>query len=232
MTPESTWWHQHEVLRNEVTNTIQSFYTWKHVHNYAAENKAVLSQMNQNATFWNILEHALQTSFIITIGRVFDKDQRSHSIQKLLAEMAAYPEYFAKASLERRKREEAARGGDVSWLPDFMRDVWEPTTADLERLRDALNPTIAKYEGVYQPIRHKMFAHNDIAVDAGALLGRTLIADVEQILYALHDMLEAVWQLYMNGMQPRLGQQQYDYEGRISKTTRRVMASLTMSGEQ
>ena len=69
-------------------------------------------------------------------------------------------------------------------------------------------------------------------MDAGTLLGRSLIADVEQILYALHDMLEAVSQLYMNGMEPRLGQRKFDYEDRISETTRRVMASLTMSGEQ
>ena len=129
--------------------------------------------MNLNPTFWNISVHSLQTTFVITIGRVFDEDQRSHSIQKLLAEMAAHPEYFSRASLERRKRE-AVRGGDVSWLPDFLRDAWEPTTAHLEPLRDALNPTTAKYEAVYQPIRHKMFAHNDIAVDAGALFGRSL----------------------------------------------------------
>jgi hypothetical protein len=187
--------------------------------------------MHRSATFWNISVHALQTTFVITIGRVFDKDPRSHSIQKLLAQMAAYPEYFSRASLERRKRE-AARGGDVSWLPSFLRDVWEPTTVDLEQLRDALNPTIAKYEQIYQPIRHTLFAPNDIAVDIGALLGRSLIADVEQILYELHDMLEAVWQLYMNGMEPRLGQQKYDHQDRIGETTRRVMASLTISSEQ
>ncbi|MGH9325276.1 MAG: hypothetical protein ACRD2B_01100 [Terriglobia bacterium] len=228
---ESTWWHQHEVLCNEVTNTIQSFYTWKHVHNYVSGNKAALTEMNRNPTFWNISTHALQTTFIITIGRVFDKDQRSHSIQKLLAEMAAHPEYFSRASLERRKRE-AARGGDVSWLPDYLRDVWEPRTADLEGLRDELNPTIEKYGEIYQPIRHKMFAHNDIAVDISVLLSKSLITDVEKILYELHDMLEAVWQLYMNGREPRLGQQKYDYEERISETTRRVMSSLTISGER
>lgn len=228
---ESTWWHQHEVLRNEVTNTIQSFYTWKHVNNYAANNEAALREMNRNPTFWNISAHALQTTFIITIGRVFDKDQRSHSIQKLLAKMAVHPEYFSRAALELRKRAAASRGGDVSWLPNFLRDVQEPTTADLERLRDALNPTIAKYEEVYQPIRHKMFAHNDVAVDTDALLGKSLIADVEQILYALHDMLEAVWQLYMNGTEPRLGERKYDYEDRISETTRRVMTSLTIPAD-
>lgn len=223
---EAAWSQRLEILRSEVVKAIQSFYTWKHINNYAAANPIVLKRMQQNSTFWNITVYALQTTFIITTGRLFDKDPRSSSIQKFLAEMASHPDYFSKQSLERRKCE-ATRGGNVSWLPDYLRDVWEPTTPDLEQLRDTINPTIEKYEQVYQPIRHKMFAHTDIAVDRNALLKETIITDIERILYTLYDTIEAVWQLYMNGMKPTLGVREYDDESRISKTTRRVMTKLT-----
>lgn len=201
---------------------------WKGIKNWAAANPGALSAMNRNPAFWNITTHALQTTFIITIGRVFDKDRRSHSIQKLLAEMAAHPEYFSKRALEQRKRA-LAGGGDVSWLPDYLRDVWEPSTVDLESLRNGINSTIAKYDQVYQPIRNKMFAHRDIAVDTVALLGKSLIDDVEKILYTVQDTLEAVWQLYMNGRAPSLGIRKYEDEDRISETARRVIRGLIAS---
>jgi hypothetical protein len=178
----------------------------------------VLRQIKREPAFWNVTAHALQTTFIITIGRVFDEAPRSHSIQKLLAEMATHAEYFSKQALERRRGADTS-GGDASWLPDYLRDAWEPTTADLEKVRDTLNPTVAKYQQVYQTIRHKMFAHKDIAVGTNAQLGKTLIGDVEQILYALRDMLEAVWQLYTNGRKPTLGKQKYDDEDRVRETS-------------
>lgn len=133
--------------------------------------------------------------------------------------MATHPEYFSKQALERRKRV-FERGGDVSWLPDCLYGVWEPSTADLERLRDGINSTIDKYEQVYQPIPHKMFAHNDIGVDTNALLGKSLISDVEKILYTVRDMLEALGQIYINGREPTLGIRKYDDEVRITETTR------------
>lgn len=223
---QNEYWKQHRILSNEVTNTIQSFYTWLDVNNYAAENEVALARMNSNPTFWNITLHSLQTTFIITIGRVFDRDPRSYSLHKLLAETIAHPEYFSKEALARRKCD-AAGGSEPDWLAEYLKHSWEPDSAALVQLRDALKPTIAKYEAVYQPIRHKMFAHKDIAVDTDALLGKSLIADVEQILYATHDILERLWQLAHNGLKPELGVQKYDYTARIRKTTWSVLGHFT-----
>ena len=66
---EEEYWKQHYILSNEITNTIESFYTWKNVNNYAAEHQTALAKMNVCPTFWNTMLHGLQTTFIITLAR-------------------------------------------------------------------------------------------------------------------------------------------------------------------
>ena len=221
---EEHWWVQHAVLMNEIHASADSFYTWKAINERAANDPEVLLQIHRNPAFWNTVLYGLQTTFIITIGRIFDSNTKSNSIKNLLSEMVAHPEYFSKTALERRKLTQN-KGGSPSWLPVYMRDAWEPSKADLEQISNAMQQTFDKYKRIYKPIRDKIFAHRDIGVDVQALLGVTLISEVEAILYDVRDTLEAISSIYMNGLKPRLGHRKYENEP-LSTETMRLLTGL------
>jgi len=227
---EQAWWQQHRVLLGEVLSASDSFILWRDINNIGATDPSVLLRLQQNPEFWNTVTHGLQTTFIITIGRIFDRSPRSYSIQKLLSKMTDHPQYFSKSSLEMRKRILANKGG-VSWLPDYMNDVWVPSQVDLERLRDNIQPSIEKYEQIYQPIRNKLFAHRDMGLNTQMLLERSRISDIEHIIYTARDTLEAIHQLYVNGREPKLGVQQYNNES-LTVETRRLLEGLIMAGSR
>jgi len=222
---ETEYWRDYEITQNEVYTAIASFYTYIEIHNFAAENNASYQKINQAAEFWNIQLYGLQTAFFATLGRLFDRRADSHSIDKLLAATEAHPEFFTKAALAGRR---TSGGQKPEWLDEFLLDVWEPSAADVASLSAALTPCTTKFKSVYGPIRHKVFAHRGLKTktQTDALFSKTQIKEIDDLLYALHDLLEAIWQLYHNGMKPDLGKRTYDYRERIATTTRNVLGSL------
>lgn len=223
---ESEYWQSHTVLTNEVGDTITSYYTEKEIDNYARESEANFTRINADARFWLVTTHALRTTFMITLGRIFDHDQRSHSIRKLLNETVTHPEYFSKDRLARRRY--AGAGPEPVWLDEYIRNAWEPDVAGLGKLRNALAPSQAKYDEAFKLIRHKLYAHQDIMdrTSIQTLIGKGLITDLEKILYDLHDVLSCIWQLANNGNEPKPGVSEYSYEQRIRLDTRAALQRL------
>jgi len=100
--------------------------------------------------------------------------------------------------------------------------------AGLEKLRNALAPSQAKYDEAFKPIRNKLYAHQDLMdrTSIQTLIGKGLITDFEKILYDLHDVLSCIWQLAYNGNEPKPGVNEYKYEQRIRLDTRATLERL------
>jgi hypothetical protein len=222
---ESEYWRYYEVIKNELYITITSFYTYVEIQNFAAENITNYKKINKSAEFWNIQLYGLQAAFFVALGRLFDSRVDSHSIYNLLAMTESHPEYFSKVSLAARK---ASVGIKSESLDGFLGTAWEPNAGDVVYLRAALAPCIQEFRSVYGPIRHKVFAHKGLQpkTQTDALFSKAEIKKIDEVLYSLHDLMEALWQLYHNGMKPDLGARAYDYRARIAATTRSVLSGL------
>jgi hypothetical protein len=225
---EAEYWADYSLIHNDVQSAIETFYTYVEIHNFAAENDIVYRRMNKHPTFWNIQLHALQATFFITLSRIFDSGKDVHSIHKLLAATVAHPEFFSKDALAIRKWDE---GDEPEWLANYLSNAFEPTTSDLRALKKALSPIRSKYALAYHDIRNYVFAHKVLKEQQQitTLFGNTKIGDVDEILYSLHDLTEAIWQLFHNGIKPELGVCSYDYRNRIKNTVRGVMESLLLA---
>jgi len=201
--PETEFKEELQVFGNEVDEAMQCFYAEQTIHNVARENTNVYHALNRNAAFWKLASRALQANAIIVLGRIFDRDSRTHGIKRLLNLATKHPEIFSKAALERRKLPHAGKH-----TAEFMRTVYVPKIRDFKRLREYTDKHRATYNGYYLDLRNKFFAHRE-RVDMTVAFANASIPRLERLLVFLDQLQDALWHLFENGRKPVLRPARY-----------------------
>lgn len=211
-----------DLMDREVLTAIESFYTYIGIHNYLASNKAIHETLNQNPSFWKITFHALENTFFITLGRIFDDDPKSHSIHKLVNICLQNPQLFSKESLAKRR---IGNGEKPEWLDNYLSGAFEPSASGIRIFKKEVSKLKRVYNSVYGDIRDKVIAHTEFndPIQISQLFSRTQVGEIEKLLYGLYDLLHVLWELLNNGRKPEFGIQTYDYKERISRTTQNVL---------
>jgi hypothetical protein len=198
---EDEYWRMFHAVRGDVETAIKSNSAYWKINNLARDDDKILEKYNRHAHFWTLNSYALQSTFFIAFGRIFDERKDVFSVQKVVDATIKNPQFFTKAALRRRKRKVAQlHGSDPQWLIDYVIAAWEPTTDDLQTLKTALVPHHQKFKAIYQPIRHTYFAHRGTASEAAihSLFQKTLIAEVSEILRFLHTLIWSIDQMAIN----------------------------------
>jgi hypothetical protein len=200
--------HELEVFRTEAESGIQFFYAYLAVHAVAEHHQSVYQLLNKAPLFWNTSLGALQTAAFIALGRVFDQNS-THNLDRLLRAAQSNLQLFSKAALGRRKQ--GANVEPPEWLEDYLSDVYEPTPQDFRRLRSYVRKWRKIYESNYRDLRHKLFAHKEVAdrADIDALFAKTNINELQRMFTFLSSLHGALWQLFFNGRKPVLRPQRY-----------------------
>jgi hypothetical protein len=189
-----------EIFRSEVLQTAKSYYTWKHLNNIAARDPAILRAMRGNALTWTTIQGSLQTGFLISLGRIFDANPKSLTVDSLLASCKGHIADFDADALAARKIA-GNHGVKPDWLDDYMTKVYSPTQADFDAIAATVVEHRDKYNNAIKPIRHKFIAHRDIASikNSDKIFGGATIGDVEDMLLALYRVYGAVNEFFLNG---------------------------------
>ncbi len=189
----------------EVNVTASSFYAWKSINSLAVHDHALFQALQRNAYSWNIIAHSLQITFFSAFGRLFDRNKRSLTALTFISKCEAAIEQFGKPALEAR-RIASNHGVRPDYLDEYLTDVYEPVTADFQTLTAAITRCDKIYTANYQPIRHKLIAHKDMATIGGkdALFAKTNIKEVEEILEVLYQVAVVIEQLFINGRRTNL----------------------------
>lgn len=205
---EDKFSHELEVYRTEVQSAIQFLYAYLAVNASLADNKPALKLVNKASLFWRTNIGALQTSFFITLGRVFDQHS-AHNVDQLLKITQENAEIFSKEALVNRKKSGSPNADE--WLVEYMRDVYVPTAADFRRLRSYVRKYRKIYEKGYRDIRRKVYAHKELTkdVDVQALYAKTNIREMQKLLIFLNRLYKALWELFHNGRKPVLRPMKY-----------------------
>lgn len=204
---------QLELFRTEGQSALQFFYVWDATHAVAASDKSVVRLLNQAPLFWNTALGALQTSTLVSLGRLFDPQTTNHhNINRLLAFAHANIDIFSKEALATRKRALSADADE--WLPDYLATAYVPTGDDFRRLKRYVARRRKLYEQNYRPLRDKVFAHRGVATKAevDALFAKTNLRELRQLLVFPGRLYEALWQAYYNGNKPVLRPARYSVE--------------------
>lgn len=212
-----------KVFQDEINEATESFYIWLTVHRLARRNRRLVRILNENAAFWNLTLRALQANSVIALGRVFDKDSRSHGVDRLLHLAASHPEIFAKEALRNRKLRLSPTSND--WLDEFMTTVHVPTQSDFKRLILQTQTHRKTYEQKYAYLRNKVYAHND-RMDLTGLNSQTSIREVERMLAFLLRLGNALWHLFNNGYEPTIGRSTIRTKLTITRETSKFLSFL------
>lgn len=196
--PEIEFKRELEVFGNEVEETIQCFYAEQTIRNVARQDQNVHRALNRNAPFWNLACRALQANAVIVLGRIFDRDSRAHTLNRLLQLATRNPGIFSRTALERRKLPHAGER-----IAEFMRTAYIPKKRDFQRLQRYAENQRAIYNGRYLDLRNKFLAHRE-RVDLTAAFANANIRRLGRLLVFLDQIHGALWQLFMNGRKPVL----------------------------
>lgn len=220
---EQEYWHDYDIIRNDVNAAMVSCYTHRAINDVAAGDIEILEKMNRNPEFWRITSFSLQNTLFVVLARILDSDPRVHSIFQVLNATTAHREFFLKPALRARKLGIPGAPWDMEVLDEYVRDAWEPTIENLRAMKKALAPHKARFDAIYKPIRNQI-AHIIVKDEASiaSLYGKTLKAHVDEILCFLYNLIRAIWHLAYNAQPPELEGDSYGYAARVVEITRQT----------
>lgn len=218
-----------EIFRTEAETAAQFFYAYLDIHASAGADKSIYRLLNSAPLFWNTILGGLQTGAFVVLGRIFDKDL-AHNIGRLLRLAQDHPQIFSKAAFARRRQ----RTDKISaeHLENYLTHLYVPKPADFRRLRGYVSKQQKIYLDKYQPLRHRVFAHNELSdpAEISALLARTKVREIQQMLVFLMSLYDALWRLFANGHRPVLRPYRYSVKrmrDRAAKNARGGLCSRT-----
>jgi AbiU2 len=216
-----------EEYRNEVATATAAYFAQKALNNLAVDDDNIYRALNDFALSWRIVRQALQTTFFVTLGRIFDRDNRSLTLQSLLSRCKTNLDDFRRPALEARRIREA-HGKRPEYLDNYLRNAYEPVVADFEAIERAAVPFENSYQAIYQPIRHKLIAHRDLATlkIRDDLFGATNIGEIEAILEFLHRVERVVAELHTNGRKTELRHYKITLNQRVTEDLAKMLKKL------
>lgn len=193
----------HEHFSNEVYQATAFYVIWKNLQNRPAQDKELLEALCMNSMSWNFIRHSTMMSLIMTLGRIFDADGESVSIDDLIKSCINEIQLFSKSNLRQRKLESH---NAIEWIDSYMESVYEPKAEDFQSLKPHIKKYRTIYVDYYKPLRHKLFAHSDrkYISQGDELFKATKNANIEEMLNFLQDLNVAIREAYLNGRKPEL----------------------------
>jgi hypothetical protein len=101
---EDQYWHMFHSVRGDVEVAVACNNTYLTINRLAAADREINEKYQRSASFWRVNTYALQTTFFIAFGRIFDNHRDTFSISKLVEATIANPAIFSKDALRERKR--------------------------------------------------------------------------------------------------------------------------------
>jgi hypothetical protein len=193
-----------DVFGRDQDGAQRYFFGYLSMHRIPAKNPEVLRRMNDDSTFWITTRNALLASTFVALGRIFDQDSKSvHNVDKLLGSAINEIGSLSRAGLAQRR---VANGSmTVAEAEEYASDRHDLTVQDIRAMRKAVDKWRKVYFARYRDIRHKIFAHRGAnSLEAEALMAKTNVDEMKEMLGFLHALHQSLQQLHANGLVPNL----------------------------
>ncbi len=199
MTPEETAVTEAmNTFKRQADECVTCLYAYLTIHAVAAKSRTIRDQINRNGYFWMTTLHALQTSLILALGRVFEANT-PHNVTTFMRAVNQNRAAFSREALRARKT--AVFGSNLAELDNYMAQAKIPRRSDFRRVADFVKKHKATYLSKYRAIRDQVFAHT-LVVDGGeitALFSQTNIRELQRMTTYLGRLHDGVWEALNNG---------------------------------
>lgn len=212
---------------NEYRIATQAFYAWKAINNIASKDSNTHSSINENAATWNIILYSLQSTYFISLRRLFDSDSKALSVDGLLKACVDNIYEFSKEKIAERKIGDD--GKKPEWLDKYLEGVSQIDKKDLQKLRGQLSKYNKLYEKKFRPICNKIFAHRELKYleKFNMLFKDVKIEDVESILNFLFQIDMILFDLLHNGRYEGIGFYKCKEEEYMSKDVEQLLQKIS-----
>jgi len=206
--PEAEFTERLEAFHRQVDEAAQFLYVVETVNERARMNRRTFNAINLTPGFWRTVAGGMQMSAIIAVGRMFaagarGKGKPQHSVDTLLRFAVEHLEMFSTDALSARKRR---AGVSPDPRPASGERAYVPRVKDLHRLGARLRSHRRVYQSEFADIRNLDLAHTVVIgySDRSELYARTRRKDLQRMIVRLTQIHDALWQLFNNGLKPRL----------------------------
>jgi hypothetical protein len=174
---------------------------------------------------WGIVLNSLESGFFVSLGRIFDTDPGAFSVFKLLQSCQGKIAEFSKDQLRIRK---LTLGLDPNSLDKYISSAYEATAKDFRIIRREVSKWANLFQKIYQPIRHKLYAHKEIEIIESnqQLFDKTQVGQVHEMLSFLYGVEQLVFELYNNGRKTDHSKFKCDDEDRTIKDITSLMGKI------
>jgi hypothetical protein len=100
---QEEYWNNFNIIRSEIGIATRSFYTYTEINRLCRDDKIIEKRLNDAAYFWNFQMYALQSTFFISLSRIFDDSSEAHTIDKFLKLTTTHPEFFSERRTSSKK---------------------------------------------------------------------------------------------------------------------------------
>ena len=235
-----------ERFRNEIETVASPYYLWKAIRNKISSDENILDAYNSTPTFWITTLHSLQVSQFVGIGRIFDTNRSSFSLDRLKKICITNIDAFSHEGLIHRKgwvdldedefdeevlgqiSEGLWMGEGPGWKRRYVDRSYEISKADIETIFASLNDAISIYKRGAKKARDNIFAHSNFRAGerpSDSFEG-VIIGEFERVLDDIHTVLFILKENFSNGRIPARVPYLYVPYDEIEKSVDRVTAKL------
>lgn len=223
--PETEFERELHAFGKDADIALQCFYVWLTVHAAARKNLKLYYLLGRDR-FWTLAVGSIQSNCLIALGRIFDKDPRTHNARRLLSLGEHNIAIFSKDALRKRKYKQSANAHE--WIEDYMRGIYVPNVSDFKRWQSFVEARRKVYASRYQPLRDKVYAHSE-RTDVAGFVANTKTRELGRLVSDMYQLHSVLLDLLQNGRKPRLHPLRHSPAHRIQADTRKFLKSLTNS---
>ena len=213
----------YRVFSQNVEIAARNLHYYLEIRRRALGNKKVLKALNISPRFWNDFNFISIQTVVIVLGKIFDSDPKSHSIDKTINAAAHNLDYFNKASLQARK---VASGLKEAIAVKYVANAHELTIEDIRAIKDEIKRARVIWKKL-KPLRQKVYAHDEI-ITQQELADIYAQATYEELDELVQILLSVAWELQeaeYNGKKPSFT---YDNEAPIKRAKAEVRSLLKL----
>ena len=185
-------------FKRQADDCVAALYAYLTIHTVAGASRPIREHVNENALFWNIALHALQSALILALGRVFEHNT-PHNIHTFMQVTSDNRIAFLRVALGRRKA--AIFDRDPEGLKSYIREARSPRPGDFSRVAARVREHRKAYLASYRVLRHHVFAHT-LTTDPDEiadLFSKTNIRQLQRMTTYLGTLHDAFWEAFHNG---------------------------------